>query len=102
MTTMGPVFGESIAQDRKQTFSNTQLIGRSRYVRFYFFIVLLVTGFSLLFMRMFSLTVVEGGNYKKLASENRIREIKQTAPRGIIYDRNKNPLVRNIPVYTTI
>ena len=102
MAALGPVFGESILRDKKVTFSSSSLIERSRFFRFYLFITLLVAGFSLLFIRLFSLTIIEGNSYKNLASENRIREINQKAPRGVIYDRNKIPLVRNIPVFTTI
>lgn len=101
MSLFGPVFGDNILKDKKTTFSTSNLIARSRYYRLSFFTALIAVGFSILFIRLFSLTMVQGQTFKNLASENRIREINLTAPRGIIYDRNKNPLVRNIPIYTT-
>ncbi len=70
---------------------------RKPYVFFLFGAVLLF-GLGLLIARLFSLTVIEGENYRKLAINNRLREVRILAPRGIIYDRNGLPLVRNIPL----
>src|SRR3989344_8668771 len=102
MNEFGIAFGESILKDKRVLHSSEDLIGRSRFYRFYFFITILLVGVGLLFLRLFSLTIIQGGSYKKLSSENRIREVNLPAPRGVIYDRNKIPLVRNIPVFSTI
>lgn len=40
---------------------------------------------------------MEGTKYRELSEGNRLRILKIPAPRGIIYDRNKIPLVKNIP-----
>jgi len=55
--------------------------------------------FAILFFRLWYLQVVKGGGYKKIAEHNRLRIIKTPAPRGIIYDRNGNILVNNIPSF---
>jgi penicillin-binding protein 2 len=51
--------------------------------------------FGVLLIRIFSLQVVKGDEYYDLAQGNRLR-VHQIAPkRGVIYDRNLNPLVQN-------
>lgn len=52
-----------------------------------------------LFGRAFYLQVIEGKKSLILAQENRFREQIIRAPRGLFYDRNKIPLVKNIPNY---
>lgn len=47
--------------------------------------------------RLLSLQIVKGREYRSLAEGNRIRTETIHAPRGIIYDRNGYPLVRNVP-----
>lgn len=63
--------------------------------------VSLVLAFGVLFARLFYLTVIDHEKYKALAQTNRVREETIPAPRGIIYDRNGTPLVRNIPGFKT-
>lgn len=101
MTTFGPVFGETILKGRKKIDSFTSTSEDRSTLRIYIFLVILIAGISVLFIRLFSLTMVSGLQYKRLSQENRIREIGLPAPRGIIYDRNKIPLVRNIPIFKT-
>lgn len=49
---------------------------------------------------LFRLQIVEFSRYEDLAVENRITRISDPAPRGVIYDRNKVLLARNLPSYT--
>lgn len=58
-------------------------------------LIILVLGF--LFFRLFSLQIVQGPYYRRLADNNRTRTVVIHAPRGIIFDRNGTPLVFNIP-----
>lgn len=58
--------------------------------------------FVILFGRAFYLQAIEGGKSLVLAQENRFRAIVIRAPRGLFYDRNKTPLVKNIPNYEVI
>ncbi len=62
-----------------------------------FYIVISVFGIFLL--RLWYLQIIKGDEYKKIDERNRIRVIDIPAPRGIIYDRNNNALVRNVLSY---
>jgi penicillin-binding protein 2 len=55
--------------------------------------------FLLLVMRLWQLQILQGGEYRKLSEANRLRIIEIPAPRGIIFDRNGIPLVKNSPYY---
>ena len=47
-----------------------------------------MAAFGLLVVRLFTLQVIQGGRYRQLAEENRIKTIRIAAPRGEITDRN--------------
>jgi len=51
--------------------------------------------FAVLFFRIWFLQVLSGDRYVAMAENNRIRFIPEEATRGIIYDRNMQPLVEN-------
>lgn len=53
----------------------------------------------LLIMRLAWLQILQGPQYKKIAEENRIRQIIAQAPRGTMYDRNGAILVSNRPSF---
>ncbi|TCO79983.1 penicillin-binding transpeptidase domain-containing protein [Marinisporobacter balticus] len=55
---------------------------------------------SILVLRLFSLTIVEGEKYKKKAEETIMRKIPISAPRGEIRDRYGRPLAVNKPSFT--
>lgn len=52
------------------------------------------------FFRCFYLTILKGADFEVRALNNKNRYFYIEAPRGIIYDRNKNPLVVNSPSYS--
>ena len=52
------------------------------------------------FLRCFYLTILKGADFEVRALNNKNRYFYIEAPRGIIYDRNKNPLVVNSPSYS--
>lgn len=54
----------------------------------------------LIFCRVFYLQAIEGENYQKRAENNRTYHYIINAPRGIIYDRFKEPLVFNTSSYS--
>src|SRR3989338_9877959 len=98
----GSVFWQQItagARTSKRKFKDDSWSQPRSNQRIGTLIILLFFGCFLLIARLFLITVIEGARYRKLASENRIREAKIEASRGIVYDRNGNPLVRNIPAY---
>ena len=99
---LNEIFAEGITAEKRRkkfiTFSHDD--ENSSPDRIFFFLILLIFGMGLLAAKLFTLTILEGPRYRQLAAENRLREVKITAARGIIYDRNNNVLVRNIPLFT--
>jgi penicillin-binding protein 2 len=53
--------------------------------------------FSILFLRLWALTVLGGDRYVELAERNQVRRIPVEAPRGTIVDRAGRPIVTNRP-----
>src|SRR5664280_1033599 len=61
----------------------------------------LVTGiFIIICLRLIQLQLIEGDKYRMLSESNRLKILSTPAPRGIIYDRNGIPLVKNVPLYS--
>jgi penicillin-binding protein 2 len=58
---------------------------------------LVIAAFLLLVMRLWQLQILQGNEYRKLSEANRLRIVNIPAPRGIIFDRNGIPLVKNSP-----
>lgn len=54
---------------------------------------------GILLFRLIWMQLVQGPQYKKIAEDNRIRQVTSIAPRGIIYDRNRAPIVSNRPAF---
>ncbi|MFH0830750.1 MAG: penicillin-binding protein 2 [Parcubacteria group bacterium] len=69
-----------------------------RNSRWLYFLTLLL--FGALIVRAGQLQITQGERYRGLAEGNRIRAIVQTAPRGVLYDRNMEQLVENLPRYS--
>src|SRR5947208_928108 len=58
--------------------------------------------FSVLSLQLLRFQVWSGGRYQLKAESNRLR-LQTTEPaRGLIYDRQHNPLVRNVASYTAV
>lgn len=60
---------------------------------------IIIALFSLLILRLWQLQILQGKEYRKLSEENMLRIVRIPAPRGIIYDRNGIPLVKNSPYF---
>lgn len=69
-------------------------------LRFLAMRVLIVATFLLLGARLWSLQIVRRQEFQARADRQRFRIESIAAPRGIIYDRNRQPLVNNVPRYT--
>lgn len=97
----GSIFGEEISHTKSRRIHALPILQddheapRSLLV----FFVILCFSFSVLFAKLFEVTILQGNTLRHLSVENRIREEKIIAPRGIMYDRNGEKLVRNIPVF---
>jgi len=79
--------GKNQARQLGKSFNYSLIV----LIGLFFFIIL-----SLLLSRSLYLQIVKGSYYHSMAEGNRIRIERIEAKRGIIYDRNKKPLVRNI------
>jgi penicillin-binding protein 2 len=67
-------------------------------IRLSAFVALFV--FLLLAARLWQLQILRGEEFRRISNLNRVRIVKLPAPRGIIYDRNSIPLVKNSPYYS--
>lgn len=70
---------------------------RISYYQYLFFYLLVFLIFIVLLLRVGYLQIIKGDYFLSLAEGNRIRTKVVYAPRGIIYDRNKNILAKNVP-----
>jgi penicillin-binding protein 2 len=52
-----------------------------------------------LVFRLWYLQILKGNEYREIDERNRLRVLNIVPPRGIIYDRNNRPLVKNIPSF---
>lgn len=52
--------------------------------------------------RLLQMQILQGTAYQTQADQNRFTEVKIAAERGVIYDRNGNILVRNIPTFNIV
>ena len=59
-------------------------------------IYIVIALFCAFLVRLWDLQIIKGEKYRNLAESNRLRVVETPAPRGIIYDRNNTPLVRNV------
>jgi penicillin-binding protein 2 len=64
------------------------------------FLGIIFFAISILLIKTFYLQIIKGDYYRNVAEGNRIRVETVNARRGIIYDRNLVPLVRNIPTFS--
>ncbi|HYA12676.1 MAG TPA: penicillin-binding protein 2 [Thermodesulfovibrionales bacterium] len=60
---------------------------------------IVIAAFLLLIMRLWQLQILQGNKYRELSEVNRLRIITIPAPRGILFDRNGIPLVKNSSYY---
>jgi penicillin-binding protein 2 len=75
---------------KNRTFSNPRVV------------VLLVGALAILglfVLRLWDVQIVHGADFRAQADQNRFRLDSIDAPRGIIYDRNGQPLVHNAPSF---
>lgn len=60
---------------------------------------IIVLVFLVFIAQLWRLQILQGAQYRQLADQNRFQTVEVDAPRGIIYDRNGNLLVRNRPIF---
>lgn len=93
----GRAFSDMITLENKIPNSNHNNLPLSRPLPRNLFFILLFTCFFFLLFRLFHLQIVEGRKNDQLSKTNRFRLIEIPPKRGIIYDQNKTPLVKNEP-----
>ncbi len=96
----GFAFGESIRTEKTPRRRHSG--GGSLGVRSYLLIFAVIISVSVFSGRLIYLQLFEGNNYREISDSNRIRTKVINAPRGIIFDRNGEPLVYNIPGFRQI
>ena len=75
------------------------ILGSPRAIVLASVILLSLGGFAL---RLWNLQFVQGDQYRARAEAQRLRRVVIPAPRGIVYDRNGTPLVRNTPSFNVV
>jgi len=68
--------------------------------RINFLHILVFIGILAIFVRVISLQIFQGSYYRGIAEGNRIRIQRLKADRGLIYDRQYLPLVKNVPDFS--
>jgi penicillin-binding protein 2 len=63
---------------------------------------IVLVGFCVLAIRLFNLQILQGDLWTADAINNRLKNLSDPAPRGIIYDRNGYILARNIASYNVV
>ncbi len=65
--------------------------------KIHFLYILILVFILILFIRAVDLQIIKGNYWRKLAEENRVRSYPIKSLRGIIYDKDNKPLVKNEP-----
>ena len=65
--------------------------------RFKYLYAALFLGFGLIASRLVYLQILKGDSMRQYSEENRIKRVKVTAPRGMIFDRTRRLLIDNRP-----
>jgi len=69
-------------------------------LRIILFQILILIAFAILAAQLWQLQILNAQEYQLKADANRFRLVSMDAPRGVVYDRWGQLLVRNIPSYT--
>jgi len=75
---------------------------KEKLSRYTVLVIIMVSIFSIMIGKLFSLQVVKGSQYKETATNRSIREISDQAPRGDILDRNGEVLATSVQSYTLV
>ena len=101
----GKLRGEEICEitEKSDDIDETRVVGSAISAkRMNIFRGIVFFAFILLVSRVSFLQLIKGGYYSDISRENRVRAIVVKAPRGIIFDRNGEKLVSNIPSFDLV
>lgn len=76
---------------KKRTPEDDSFVG----IRIGVLLIIALTLFGIVTFRLWFLQILAGDSYVAVAANNRLREVRVEAPRGVIYDRNGKILVEN-------
>ncbi|MCP4424071.1 MAG: penicillin-binding protein 2 [Chloroflexi bacterium] len=85
---------ERIEEQEELQREDVGLSGRLFFLRLFIIAIL-----GLLLYRIWWIQQTRGQDLQALAEENRIAVLRQTAPRGVIFDRNGEPMAINLPSF---
>jgi len=94
----GDEISEGMGADSGKPKEFLGLVLSQRKLNLFLFFILGILG--ILFVKAGYLQIIKGSYYRQIAEGNRIRIETISAKRGIIYDRNLKPLVKNIPTFS--
>src|SRR5438105_1886174 len=92
----GHAFGDHIRTEKIKR-RHYEEEARPLKLRWYLLPILLIGTGVILFFNLFFIQIVQGTYYQHLSDSNRMRTQIIPAPRGVIFDRNGQPLVYNTP-----
>lgn len=98
---IGHAFSDHVFEERIKKRRGFSPSSSQSYLHLIPLIFLLII-FGVLVTRLFTLQIIRASYYSRLSDENRIRTELIPAPRGIIFDRNNEALVRNTPAFTIL
>ncbi len=78
-------------------FINSEQDAKDFLPRYRILYALIAFTFTIFFIRLWYLQIINGNELRQFSEQNSIKETKIPAPRGIIYDRNGEILVENLP-----
>ena len=76
--------------------------GQEPQPRIIAFMILVLVTFAMFGIRILWLQTAEGAHYQDLADQNRYKLVALEAPRGVMYDRNGQLMVRNRPSFNIV
>ncbi|MCX6806619.1 MAG: penicillin-binding protein 2 [Candidatus Berkelbacteria bacterium] len=86
-----------LGSSKEEVVEEKVIVAKKYYFTFY---ILAALVFLMLFAKLFQLQIVLGQQNRIKAEENRLRIRVTQAPRGVIYDRNKKPLLKNVASFS--
>lgn len=81
-------------EDRESPTEDSGLHGRLTFFR-----VIVIIVFGLLLFRVYQIQQTRGTEYVELAQQNQFATLETDAPRGVVFDRNGQPLAVNLPSF---
>lgn len=102
ITSLPPLTSDSLEWDEVHVDSTESGELPHKGSGYIFFRLLVTILFTIVLYRLVVLQVSDSQKYQAQAEGNHLRSEQVSSSRGLIYDRNGNPLVKNIPSFSVI